>query len=134
MGKQTWNMIDGGYIQFSIDTALASTDVNNNFYLTSPNSEQFWSNRYCDVQEYGYDDNNNCLELDITENNGNCRSHFGVHTFPDNAGGCDRAGCYGRTNLSGKRTYRMTFDSDGGFTLMYQLHEQTAWHEIPITD
>jgi len=133
-GKQTWNMIDGGYIQFSMDTSYASNGVNNNLYLTTPNSYQFENQIYCDVQRDGYDNNENCLELDLVEHNGNCRSHLGVHTWPDHDGGCDRGGCFGQANISGKRTFRMTFNSEGGFSLKYQKDDHKTWHTLHLTD
>jgi len=134
LSKQTWNMIDGGFIQFSMDTANAQTNVNNNFYMTTPNSQQFGSKTYCDVQRSGYDDDENCLELDIQENNGNCRSHLGVHTWPDHNGGCDQGGCLGQANIQGKRTYRLTFNSEGGFKLKYQLEGKHTWYPLSLTD
>jgi|TARA_B110000208_G_C11659636_1_gene391128 hypothetical protein len=84
----------GGYIEFDMNTTHANTNVNNNFYLTSPDRSTF--PKYCDIQQTP-----GCLEMDIVENNGNCVAATTWHTENGHVGkgNCDRGGCAGSTKI-----------------------------------
>lgn len=105
--KVTWNL-NGGYIEFDMDTSRAQGGVNNNFYTTSPNQVQ--GKNECDIQGQGKP---SCMEMDIIEMNGNCLAQTTVHTWPNKNGGCDRNGCASKQRVSGRFHIKAKFSSDG---------------------
>merc|ERR1711920_658248 len=60
--KASYNLA-GGFVEFDMDLGGAHGGVNNNFYITFPNSV----GNYCDSGGTG-----GCAELDFVENNGKC--------------------------------------------------------------
>lgn len=109
-GKHAFNLL-GGYVQFEIDTSNAQGGVNNNFYTSSPDQSYFPS--YCDIQQ---NSSPQCMEMDIVENNGNCLAQTTWHTWPNHNGDCDEGGCWAQQYISGKRTMKAAFSSDGWMT------------------
>jgi len=108
-GKQTFNLL-GGYIEFDMDTTNAHTNVNNNFYLVSPDPSYFKPTNDCDIQGQGKP---TCMEMDIIEMNGNCVGQTTWHTYGNHTGGCDRGGCWGKKYRSGKSHFKASFSTDG---------------------
>lgn len=106
-GKQTFNLL-GGYVEFDMDTTHAHTNVNNNFYLVSPDPSYF--PKYCDIQGQNKP---TCMEMDIIEMNGNCVGQTTWHTYGNHNGGCDRGGCWGKKYRSGKSHIKAEFATNG---------------------
>merc|ERR1711920_1038983 len=67
--KTSFNLL-GGYIEFDMDTTKAHGGVNTNIYTVSMQGDNCGKDCYCDIQDNG---SPVCMELDITENNGNCK-------------------------------------------------------------
>lgn len=109
--KVTWNL-NGGYVEFDMDTSRAGAAVNTNLYTTSPN--QVSGTNECDIQGQNKP---SCMEMDIIEMNGNCLAQTTVHTWPNKNGGCDRNGCASAMKVSGKFHVKAEFSSDGWMTV-----------------
>jgi hypothetical protein len=113
-GKTAWNLL-GGSIEFDYDACGGVTGVNNNFYTISPQGGP--ASGYCDIQT---NDSPICMELDITENNGQCLSQTTWHVWGNKDGGCDQNGCYGQTHISDCHFHMRTeFGADGSITQYY---------------
>merc|ERR1712083_1074432 len=69
---------------------------------------------YCDIQDNG---SPICMELDITENNGNCKFASTWHTVTGfSGGGCDAGGCAHNGDLpSGPFHMKSTWAEDGNW-------------------
>ena len=113
-GKQTFNLLNQGWVEFEIDTTHAQLGVNNNFYTSSPEPSVFPN--YCDIQT---NDSPTCMEMDIMENNGNCMSQVTWHTWANKNGDCDQGGCAGQKYASGVRMVRAEFSKGGWMTTWY---------------
>merc|ERR1719359_544897 len=102
-GKTSFNLL-GGMISFKMYIEDVQPAVNTNFYTVSPRiDDPSVFNSYCDIQEGSWE---SCMELDIVENNGNCKAQTTVHTVPlwGNPD-CDRGGCATLGNI-----WKGTFD------------------------
>ena len=110
-GNQTFNLLDGGWVEFEIDTTHAQLGVNNNFYTSSPSPSVF--PKYCDKP--GANGGHKCMEMDIIENNGNCMSQVSWHTSPDEDGYNGSAQVY----ASGVRMVRAEFSKGGHMTVWF---------------
>jgi len=96
-GKTSFNLL-GGMISFKMHIEGVQPAVNTNFYTVSPRiDDPSVFDSYCDIQEGSWE---SCMELDIVENNGNCKAQTTVHTVPlwGNPD-CDRGGCAVQGNL-----------------------------------
>merc|ERR1719213_129192 len=96
-GKTSFNLL-GGMISFKMHIEGVQPAVNTNFYTVSPRiDDPSFFDSYCDIQEGNWE---SCMELDIVENNGNCKAQTTVHTVPlwGNPD-CDRGGCAVLGNL-----------------------------------
>ena len=102
----TWDL-NGGYIEFDMDTSRATGGTNTNLYTTSP--DRVSGTNDCDIQGQGKP---SCMEMDIVEANGNCMAQSTVHTWPNHNVGCDRSGCGATTRINGN------FHVKGEFSLM----------------
>jgi len=108
-GKTAFNLL-GGYIEFDMDVTGAQSNVNNNFYTSSPSQGLF--PQYCDIQA---NDSPQCMEMDIIENNGGCLSQSTWHTWPNKNGDCDENGCWAQEDIKGKNRFHVkaAFSTDG---------------------
>jgi len=115
-GKTSYNLLNGG-ISFDMDLENAQPQVNTNLYLISPRLDD-WRvfTHYCDIQPGPYE---SCMELDIIENNGNCRAQATVHTLAAHQWGeCDQGGCWDGWRLPSPKIHVVaTFDEDGTMTV-----------------
>lgn len=110
--KSTFNVL-GGYISFTMNTTRALTNVNSNFYVTSPPSGTFPA--YCDIQG-----SPGCLELDFIEANGRCITQTTWHTENGiiGRGNCDKGGCGGTRPVSSPVfNVKASFSVDGAMTV-----------------
>lgn len=103
----TWNL-NGGFVEFDMDTSRAQGGVNTNLYTTSP--DKVSGTNECDIQGVNKP---NCMEMDIIEMNGNCYGQSTVHTWPNHDGGCDKNGCASAKRVGGKFHVKAMFGSDG---------------------
>jgi len=111
-GKQTFNL-NGGYVEFTMDTSGAHGGINNNLYTSSPDPSYFPA--YCDIQPNG---SPQCMEMDIIENNGNCMAQSTWHTWPNRNGGCDESGCAGKAPIGGVFDVKASFSTDGWMSVV----------------
>merc|ERR1711974_482284 len=113
--KTSFNLL-GGYIEFDMDTTKAHGGVNTNIYTVSMQGNNCGKDCYCDIQDNG---SPVCMELDITENNGNRKFASTWHTVPGNSGGkngCDAGGCAYNGNLPGNAFHmKSTWGEDGNW-------------------
>jgi len=121
--KVTWNL-NGGYVEFDMDTSRAAAAVNTNLYTTSP--DQVSGTNECDIQGEGKP---SCMEMDIIEMNGNCLAQSTVHTWPNRDGGCDRNGCASAMKINGKFHVKAEFSPGGWMTVL--LNNQKNEHYNP---
>jgi len=115
-GKTSFNLL-GGMISFKMHIQGVQPAVNTNFYTVSPRiDDPSVFDSYCDIQEGSWE---SCMELDIVENNGNCKAQTTVHTVPlwGNPD-CDRGGCAVLGNLwSGTFNVVARWAEDGTMTV-----------------
>jgi len=128
--KTTWNL-NGGYVEFDMDTSGAQGGVNNNLYTTSPDRGQLKPINDCDIQGVGKP---SCMEMDIIENNGNCMAQSTVHTWPNHNGDCDRGGCESTARISGKFHVKAEFSSGGWMTVLLNGKKNENYHPSPSKD
>jgi len=132
--KTSFNLL-GGYIEFDMDTSKANAGVNTNIYTVSMEGNNCGKDCYCDIQDNG---SPVCMELDITENNGNCKFASTWHTVPGfGGGGCDAGGCAydGDLPAGGKFHMKSTWAADGMWlTYMNDLPLHPNNYESTITD
>lgn len=117
-GKTSFNLL-GGQISFKMHVEGVQPAVNTNFYTVSPRiDDPSVFNSYCDIQEGGWE---SCMELDIVENNGNCKLQTTVHTVPVWGNpDCDRGGCAVLGNLwSGTHDVVATWSEDGTMSVTF---------------
>merc|ERR1712087_603092 len=98
--KASYNLA-GGFVEFDMDLGGAHGGVNNNFYITFPNSV----GNYCDSGGTG-----GCAELDFVENTGNCAAATTFHTDP---GGGDKGGTQTVNGISSHVHVRAEWDGSG---------------------
>jgi len=121
--KTSFNLL-GGYIEFDMDTTKAHAAVNTNIYTVSMEGDNCGKDCYCDIQDNG---SPVCMELDITENNGNCKFASTWHTVPGfNGGGCDAGGCAHDGNLPGGPFHMKSTWAEDGNWLTY-LNDQPLY-------
>jgi len=125
--KTTWNL-NGGYIEFDMDTSGAQGGVNNNLYTTSPDPGQLQPINECDIQGVGKP---SCMEMDIIEMNGNCMAQSTVHTWPNNDGDCDRGGCASTMRVGGKFHVKAEFSTGGWMTVLLNGQKNENYHPSP---
>merc|ERR1711862_93012 len=123
--KTTWNL-NGGYVEFDMDTTGAQGGVNTNLYTTSPDRGKLQPTNDCDIQGVGKP---TCMEMDIIEMNGNCMAQSTVHTWPNHNGDCDQGGCWSKQRMGGKFHVKAEF-SNGGW-MSVQLNGQRNDHYTP---
>lgn len=121
----TWNL-NGGYVEFDMDTSGAHPGVNTNLYTTSPDHVQ--GTNECDIQGQGKP---SCMEMDIIEMNGNCAAASTVHTWPNNNGGCDRGGCASIQHVGGKFHVKAEFSPDGWMTVVINGNKNENYNPSP---
>jgi hypothetical protein len=111
--KSSFNLL-GGRIEFDMDTTRTSAGVNTNIYTVSMEHDNCGKDCYCDIQKGTHPV---CMELDITENNGNCKFQTTWHTVPGKAGGgCDANGCAHLGDLPGNKFHmKSTWGMDGSW-------------------
>jgi len=98
-----------------MDLSGAHGGVNNNFYVTFPNSV----GQYCDSGGTG-----GCAELDFVENNGNCAAATTFHTDP---GGGDKDGKQTVNGIGSHVHVRAEWDASGdSLTVMVDGHKITG--------
>jgi len=114
--KATFNTL-GGSVQFDMDTTKAHAGVNTNIYTISPEGDFCGKDCYCDIQDNG---SPVCMELDIIENNGNCKFASTWHTKGGFGGdGCDAGGCAHNGDLPGGSFHMHSIWDEEGFWLSY---------------
>lgn len=119
-GKTSFNLL-GGYIEFDMDTSKAHAGVNTNIYTISPQGNNCGKDCYCDIQSNG---SPICMELDIIENNGNCKFASTWHTVPGfSGGGCDAGGCAHNGNLPGGSFHMKSTWAEDGYWLTYMNNQ-----------
>merc|ERR1712232_1305393 len=133
--KTSFNFL-GGYIEFDMDTTRAHAAVNTNIYTVSMQGDNCGKDCYCDIQDNG---SPVCMELDITENNGNCKFASTWHTVPGmSGGGCDAGGCAHNGNLPGGPFHMKSTWADDGNWLTYMnnqpLHPNNYEKDVSAKD
>jgi len=123
--KVTWNL-NGGFVEFDMDTSNAKGGVNTNLYTTSP--DQVQGTNDCDIQGQGKP---SCMEMDIIEMNGNCLGQTTVHTWPNHNGDCDRDGCAATKRVSGKFHVKAEFSTDGWMTVQFNGQKNDGYNPSP---
>jgi hypothetical protein len=119
-GKTSFNLL-GGYIEFDMDTTKAHAGVNTNIYTVSMQGDNYGKDCYCDIQDNG---SPICMELDITENNGNCKFASTWHTVPGfSGGGCDAGGCAHNGDLPGGPFHMKSTWAEDGNWLTYMNNQ-----------
>lgn len=121
----TWNL-NGGYVEFDMDTSRATAGTNNNLYTTSP--DHVSGTNECDIQGEGKP---SCMEMDIVEMNGNCLAASTVHTWSNHNGGCDKGGCAATTRVSGKFHVKASFSADGWMTVAFNGNNNDGYNPHP---
>jgi len=132
--KTTFNTL-GGYVEFDMDTSNAHCEVNTNIYTISPDGGQDFCGKDCygDIQDNG---SPVCMELDIIENNGNCKFASTWHTKGGFAGGgCDAGGCAHNGNLPGGEFHMKSTWGEDGMWLTY-LNDEPLYtnNYLSVTD
>jgi hypothetical protein len=128
--KTTWNL-NGGYIEFDMDTSGANAAVNTNLYTTSPERGQLSGSNDCDIQGQGKP---SCMEMDIVEMNGNCAAQTTVHTWPNFNGDCDRGGCWSGIRIGGKFHVKAEFSPGGWMTVSFNGQKNEHYQPSPSKD
>lgn len=123
--KVTWNL-NGGYVEFDMDTSRVGAAVNTNLYTTSP--DQVSGSNECDIQGEGKP---SCMEMDIIEMNGNCLAQSTVHTWPNRNGGCDRNGCASAMKINGKFHVKAEFSPGGWMTVLLNNQKNENYNPSP---
>jgi hypothetical protein len=123
--KTTWNL-NGGFVEFDMDTSGAQGGVNTNLYTTSP--DQVQPRNECDIQGEGKP---SCMEMDIIEMNGNCMAQSTVHTWPNHNGGCDKGGCASLMRASGKFHVKAEFSPGGWMTVLINGQKNEHYNPSP---
>lgn len=125
--KTTWNL-NGGYVEFDMDTSGAQGGVNTNLYTTSPDPGQLRPVNECDIQGVNKP---SCMEMDIIEMNGNCMAQSTVHTWPNHNGGCDRGGCASLMRVGGKFHVKAEFSAGGWMTVLLNGQKNEHYNPSP---
>jgi len=118
--------LNGGYVEFDMDTSRATGGTNTNLYTTSP--DRVSGTNECDIQGQGKP---SCMEMDIVEANGNCMAQSTVHTWPNHNGGCDRSGCGATTRISGKFHVKAEFSANGWMKVSFNGQSNDGYNPHP---